>query len=407
MSEETNVLVVIPQEVTTLAEKVAADKREEVNTILNQLFSGTESWKQQISNIKVKDHTDTMAMQMAGTARLSVKKARLEAEKLFDAKRDEVQRLKAAFDLEDKLWLKSKQIMQEMFKSIEQEAEYKENTAKRYEIEQKEIRTQERLQKVIVFNPTVSRFDIENLSDEMFNVFLSGLEKEHNDRIEAEKKAEEERLEKERIEKLYFERLNKISKYSDYSANIVDINSCEFGKLSEKEFVDIENKLIAAKSKKEKEQEEQRKENERLKAEAEAKQKEIAAANAKAEQERKSLELKAQKEREEAAEKLRKEQEVARVAAEKAFAEKARLEAQLRAQKEAEERAEYEKRIAAEKAQKEADKLAKAPVKKQLSVWVNSFIIPNVPIENNDVADNINSKFNAFKNWALEQIEKL
>ena len=186
MSEETNVLVVIPQEVTTLAEKVAADKREEVNTILNQLFSGTESWKQQISNIKVKDHTDTMAMQMAGTARLSVKKARLEAEKLFDAKREEVQRVKLEYDLEDKLWLKSKQIMQEMFKSIEQEAEYKENTAKRYEIEQKEIRTQERLQKVIVYNPTVSRFDIENLSDEMFNVFLSGLEKEHNDRIEAE-----------------------------------------------------------------------------------------------------------------------------------------------------------------------------------------------------------------------------
>ena len=53
MSEETNVLVVIPQELTTLAEKVAADKREEVNTILNQLFSGTESWKQQIANIKV------------------------------------------------------------------------------------------------------------------------------------------------------------------------------------------------------------------------------------------------------------------------------------------------------------------------------------------------------------------
>ena len=38
----------------------------------------------------------------------------------------------------------------------------------------------------------------------------------------------------------------------------------------------------------------------------------------------------------------------------------------MKAQKEAEERAENEKRIAAEKAQKEADKLAKAPLKKQL-----------------------------------------
>ena len=92
---------------------------------------------------------------------------------------------------------------------------------------------------------------------------------------------------------------------------------------------------------------------------------------------------------------------------EKAAAEKSKLEKELRYKKEAEERAANEKRIAEEKAQKEADKLAKAPVKKQLSVWVNSFIIPNVPVENNEVADNINSKFNAFKNWALEQIEKL
>ena len=92
MSEETNNLVVIPQEVTTLAEKVAVEKREEVNTILNQLFAGTESWKQQISNIKVKDHTDTMAMQMAGTARLSVKKARLEAERVQREKAESEQR---------------------------------------------------------------------------------------------------------------------------------------------------------------------------------------------------------------------------------------------------------------------------------------------------------------------------
>lgn len=35
-------LVVLPQEVTVLAEKVASEKREEVNTLLNQLFSGTE-----------------------------------------------------------------------------------------------------------------------------------------------------------------------------------------------------------------------------------------------------------------------------------------------------------------------------------------------------------------------------
>ena len=396
-------LVVLPQEVTVLAEKVASEKREEVNTLLNQLFSGTENWKQQIAAINVKDHTDTMAMSIADTARLSVKKARLEAEKLFDAKRDEVQRLKSEFDLEDKLWLKSKQIMQEMFKSMEQELEYKANTAKRYEIEQKEKRTQERLEKVVVFNPTVSRFDVENLSDEMFNIFLAGIEKEHNDRIEAEQKAEADRIENERIfeqrrsRELILLQIDGVKRNNNMTftlenkenpdfSNIIDVKSildCDDVKFKSylDEFictaecnVEYENKMKA--------------ENERLKAEAEAKQKEIDAANAKA-----------QKEREEAALKIKQEQE-------KAAEEKAKLEAQLRAKKEAEERAENEKRIAEAKAQKEADKLAKAPVKKQLDVWVNSFSIQNAPIEN-EVSKLIAEKFAAFKNWSLQQIENL
>ena len=62
---------------------------------------------------------------------------------------------KAEFDLLDKLYLSSKQIAVALFKDAEQRAAFKEDTLKRYEIEQKEIRTQERLQKVIVFNPHV------------------------------------------------------------------------------------------------------------------------------------------------------------------------------------------------------------------------------------------------------------
>ena len=81
----------------------------------------------------------------------------------------------------------------------------------------------------------------------------------------------------------------------------------------------------------------------------------------------------------------------------------------MKAQKEAEERAENEKRIAAEKAQKEAGQTCKSTLKKggnyMFGLIHSQF--KNAPIENNEVADNINSKFNAFKNWALEQIEKL
>ncbi len=61
-----------------------------------------------------------MSIELAEVARKNSKQARLSAEKIFDAKREEVQNLKAEFDLEDKLWLKAKQVMQIKFKAIEE-----------------------------------------------------------------------------------------------------------------------------------------------------------------------------------------------------------------------------------------------------------------------------------------------
>ena len=55
-------------------------------------------------------------------------------------------------------------------------------------------------------------------------------------------------------------------------------------------------------------------------------------------------------------------------------------------------------------AKKEAEKLAKAPIKKQLKVWVDSFSIPAAPTENEKTKD-ILAKFYAFKKWAESQIE--
>ena len=57
----------------------------------------------------------------------------------------------------------------------------------------------------------------------------------------------------------------------------------------------------------------------------------------------------------------------------------------------------------------EAQKLAKAPVKKQLNLWVESFKIdlPNSELLNNEKALLINEKFESFKKWAKSEIEKL
>ena len=139
--------ITLPSEVKELAVKVSFNKQAEVQNVLQQIFTGTDDWEKQVDAIEVKDINDKMSIQLAEVARKNSKQARLSAEKIFDAKREEVQKLKSEFDLEDKLWLKAKQVMQIKFKAIEEKAEWKTNFAKRFEAEQKELRTQKSLQK--------------------------------------------------------------------------------------------------------------------------------------------------------------------------------------------------------------------------------------------------------------------
>lgn len=154
----------------------------------------------------------------------------------------------------------------------------------------------------------------------------------------------------------------------------------------------------------------QRLENIRLKEEADKREAEI-------EKER----LAAQKERErvekENADKLAAErkaaaEEAARIKAdndaklEAERKERERVEKELSDKKAAEAKAEAE-RIAAEKAAKlEAEKLAKAPVKKQLTAWVLEFQIPKTTIEHEKQAL-IAEKFGRFLEWAKSEIENI
>lgn len=200
-------LVVLPDEVKELAQKVPESKQKEVQTILSQIFAGTADWEKQVDAIEVKDINDRMSIQLADVARRNVKAARLAGEKLFDAKRDAVQMEMHNYKLEDSLWLKSKQIMQLKFKAIEEKAEWKAKYVERYEAEQKELLTQLRIEKVIKFSSEVNRIEIENMSDNLFNIFLSGLEKAFNDKIEAERKAEEDRVAKEKADQAERERI--------------------------------------------------------------------------------------------------------------------------------------------------------------------------------------------------------
>lgn len=312
--------MVLPAEVAQIAENVSVEKRSEVQNVLNHVFNGVQKMREQLEMVEVKDENDTVNMKLANTIRLGVRRERLNAEKVFDAKRAEVQKQMISYKTEDSLWLKAKQTMQILTKEIEENAKWKEETRERFEKEQRELVIQKRMVEVAKIAPEIDRSVIEDMDDGTFKIFFSGIEKEYNDKIEAERKAEEERIAKEKAEAEERERI--------------------------------------------------RLENEKLKKEAEAKEKQLAEEKAKAEAKRKELEEKARKEREEAEAKLKAEQEKARKEAEKAKAEKEKLEAELKAKREAEEKAQreqQEKIIAEQKAKELAEKKAKnAPDKVKL-----------------------------------------
>ena len=288
-------LVLLPQEVAQIAENVSLEKRNEVQSVLNSVFNGVAKMREQLDGVIVEDVNDKVNMKLANTIRLGVRQIRLDAEKTFDAKRAEVQQQMLSYKTEDQLWLKAKQTMQILTKEIEENARWKEETRQRFEAEQKELKTQQRMLQVSKIAPEIQRAYFENMSDESFDIFYAGIEKQYNDKIEAEKKAEEERIAKEKAEAEERERI--------------------------------------------------RKENERLKAEAEEKEKQLAEERRKAEEERKAIE-----------ETIRKEREKARLEAEKARKEKEDLEAKIRAEEERKEKERKEKELAERKAKNAPDK---------------------------------------------------
>jgi len=169
---------------------------------------------------------------------------------------------------------------------------------------------------------------------------------------------------------------------------------------AETERIEAEQKRIADEKAEAERIEAQRIENERLKTEADAREAQIkkereaaekALADERAKAKAEADKLAAEKEKELAIEREKQSQIAAEL--------KAKEDAELKAKQEAEKKAEADK--------KEAEKLAKAPVKKQLSVWVNSFEISEIPIKDNEAAKLINAKFEAFKLWALEQVNAI
>ncbi len=290
------------------------------------------------------------------------------------------------------VYLRAKQFIDAIGKmqmQINEDAENKLEEIEKYQA----IKEQERLralndERKLLISPYLEENsqlpDLSQMSQDVFDSFLFAKKSAFEARIIAEKKAEDERLERERIQNLHNDRFKILVEFW----NFIEDKNANFGILSQEEF---DYFLASKKTQKEeydKEQERVRIENEKLKKEAEEKEKKL-------KKEREEIEEKIRKDKEEQDAILKAEQEA-----------KSKLEAELKAKKDAEEKSESD-RLKKELEEKlEAERLAKAPVKQQLSHWIDSFTY-GLPPDNQTFSNTILLKFQGFKDWAKKQIELL
>lgn len=336
---------------------IEKSKGEIISKTLGKFFEQASEWDDTIRTLQINDVSEVGKMKMAREARLTLKNQRLSCKKIVDEKRKEVKAKMADFVLEDKLWLKSFQMVEATYKNFESKLEEKEKYAERKEQERLDKIERERIDKLLPYQEfcPIHSLDLRAMDDEMFNAELTKAK-----RLFELDKAEKERIEKERIAK-------------------------EKAEAEERERIRKENERLRKEAE----------ERERLaKIEAEKRAKEEAERKAKEEAERKKREAEEAKKRAEYEAKLKKERE-----------EKERIEAELRKKREAEE-AERKAKLEAER------KAAIAPQKDKITNWVNSFSLPNINQEGMDIeATNkileIESKFKSFKKWAVEQTKSI
>ena len=293
----------------------------------------------------------------------------------------------------------------------------------------------EQLQQYAAVEPT----GLGEMDSTIFDNLLIGMKATHEAKLEAERKAEEERKEQEQKQKEYNERMSEFSPYSLFTEKSIQLG------MDEKEYQKTLKEAKDSKAKHDKEQAELKAEKERFKKEQEKIQKRRDDAGeflkglgfkytldhsgvywyhqgeepilhyrkdrlyfeteTDLEQFRQDVKQELKNKKQELEAELSKQKELEKER-EEARQREAKLQAELEAKRQAELKAENERKEAERLAKLEAERLAKAPIKEKLNNWVNSFDIQGAPVSN-EVTNEIEAKFTAFKKWAINQIEKI
>ena len=250
--------------------------------------------------------------------RIDIGKVRIETEKIRKEQKEEYLRAGKAIDGVSNILKWAVSDKEDQLKEIENYFEIQEQ--KRLE----KLQT-DRVMDLSKYVEDAEERDLASMDEDVWNAYFNQKKKDYEDRIEAERKAEEERKERERLDGIEYERQLEVAPFTQFIDDIPNLRI-----MGNKKYQELLDSLKKAKTDYEKEQERIRREREEI-------EKKLEEERVKAEEERKKREAEEQRSREAYEARLKKERE-----------EKEKVEAELRAKRKAEEeelkRMEEEKR---------------------------------------------------------------
>ena len=172
---------------------LAPSKAQVLLEKFNGYFAIAADWEAKANTITVTDASQVTEMKMAREARLFLRKKRIEVENTRKELKSDALREGQIIDSVAK-------ILKNLIEPIEKDLESKEKFAEIQEKLRKQELDRERVAALEPYEVDTGFMDLGQMPDEVWNKYFNGVVSAHNERIEAERKAEEERIAKEKAE---------------------------------------------------------------------------------------------------------------------------------------------------------------------------------------------------------------
>lgn len=328
-------------------------------------FDQAQEWAEKAKTIIVTDESQVQLMKDARQARLMLKEIRVNADKVRKTLKEDSLRygraVQGVYNVIEYLIVPIEQHLEKQEKFVEiKEAE---------KLARLKIEREDKLRPYVEYVPY--GVDLAKMSDEDYNKLFNGAKLQFEAAIEAKERAEKERIERENAIRLHNDRKNVLIPFWQFLSD--SQKSLDYSTISQSEFEMIIGSCKLRKKEHDDRQTEIEAENKRLAEKIEA-------------------------------ERVERENAI-RIEREK----QAELQRELQAKKDAEAKAQAEKERAERAERAAARKLAKAPDKDKMNFAIDSLLL-SFDVKDDEsklTAQNIVAKFEAFKAWAKQEIEKL